>query len=221
MIKALLIGLSLYLGCLSQQAFGKSAPKVVTVVFHDVVSEDSIDKLEEAFKAAAASRAKSILLVIDSPGGSLSAAQRAIRDIDTSDIPVDCIADGEAASAAFYMLQSCRTRGITSKSTLLFHEAHIAELGLQHVRERDLRDLLHAMETANKAMIEYCSARMGLNPQAVRDQLAAGDWWMTAPEGLQAGAVDYLSKDLKSVQQSIEKTGKPTACLGQKKPDCH
>ena len=205
---ALLLTLKGFMPSLFKSDVPASVP---VVIFRSEVDEDGVDKLEVALNEANDSDPKSILLVIDSPGGSLSEVNRAIRAIQMSKAPVDCVADGLAASAAFYMLESggCRTRGATDGAVLLFHEAYVPELSMAHVRERDIKDLLATLRTYNMAMIRVCAHRMAMDPVLVKEKLDNTDWWMTSDEALGNHAVDYVASSLQAVLKSLAATGKP------------
>lgn len=213
-MKKLFIALILLLGCFNPFAHPAAAASrssdIPVITFEGKVDEDGINGLIKAIETVNKDNPKSILLVLDTPGGGSDQATTAIRAIQMSKAPIDCVADGEADSAGFYMLQSCRTRGATEGSTLLFHEAYYPTFSQVNVNERMFREFLRSLEVFNTAMIEVCSHRMGIDPVETKKRLDREDWWMTANEGLKEHAVDYVASDLGAVLKSLAATGSPS-----------
>lgn len=190
----------------------KPPPKneVTAIVFKAPVDEQHIDELVGAMEKAQESHPKFLLVIIDTPGGSLGEAAKFIRAVEMSNVPVHCVADNMAASAGFVMLQGCTTRGMTTRSTLLFHQAVLLDNdGMGRLGEKELRGLVSAIETLDAAMIKFCAERMGMPVDEATKKLDRVDWWMAAPEALHVHAVDYTVSSLKAVIQSLENTGEP------------
>lgn len=197
----------LLFGCCSPLAHGQ--PKQVdppVIVYHADVDEEHIDKLLEDMRAAVDSKAKSIMVVIDSPGGSYDDALRFVRAVQMSPIPVSCVADGMAASAAFVMLQGCTERAATPQSLLLFHQGHYSSIA-GPVGERKLNEYLDMLRALDKAMIRFCAQRMGMPVEQAEKKLAEADWWMGTEEGLKVHAIDLEVPNLKAAIESLKSSG--------------
>lgn len=129
-----------------------------------------------------------IFIEIDSEGGEVDAGFALTKAIEASPVPVICIVDGQAASMAFYILQSCDVRAMTPRSSLMMHQVTL----IGAIKASNIKTLQKQVETYNKAMVGQCSAKMKLPANEIADKIADGDWWMGADEALMVGAVDSV-----------------------------
>jgi ATP-dependent protease ClpP protease subunit len=215
LMKRLIVALALFLGCqpvaanpplepdasLMEAAMALEAaeaqPQLKTIILTDKPSKVAQVVLDVAITDEAARALENslqslpgdldyVLLVIDSPGGLLSASRDMARIIESHPQRLACIVDGVAASGAYYILQSCSMRMMTSRSNLMLHEAFSGG----------------APQTANEA-----AALMAINAsmayqQCHRLKMSVGDcharysggreWWMTPEQALAAGAIDTI-----------------------------
>jgi ATP-dependent protease ClpP protease subunit len=129
-----------------------------------------------------------IVLEINSGGGDVDIGFELSKAIEGSAIPVLCAVDGEAASMAFFILQSCQIRVATPRSRLMIHEVTI----VGPINTRTLPGILEILEMYNNLMIEHISSRMTMDKEAIRKKVSEGDWWMTPTEAIQFGALDGI-----------------------------
>lgn len=129
-----------------------------------------------------------ILLEIDSPGGEVDIGFQLAKAIEDSNIPVLCAVDGEAASMAFFILQSCHMRVATPRSKLMIHGVTI----MAPVTQQNLPGLAQLIEVYNEMLIQHILPRLKLPEAEIRKKIAEGDWWMSATQGVEFGALDGL-----------------------------
>jgi len=129
-----------------------------------------------------------IFVEINSEGGEVEAGFALAKAIEASPVPVICIVDGQAASMAFYILQSCDVRAMTPRSSLMMHQVTLVGA----MKASTIKALQKQIDTYNKAMVGQCAAKMKLPATEIADKIAAGDWWMAADEALEVGAVDSI-----------------------------
>jgi len=142
--------------------------------------------------AAPQNRPDAIVLDIDSGGGEFSAGFEIVKAIEHSPIPVICIVDGEAASMAFYILQSCDQRVMTRRSTLMWHGVTL--VGGNGVNMINLPGLQNRLEAMNEAALAHVSHRLNIPASEVAEKIKYRDWWMAATEALRVGAVDSVTR---------------------------
>ncbi len=159
--------------------------KVASIVFSSHIEPASADALEGALESLPAD-VELVLLVLDSVGGHLKEARRIARAIENSPRPVVCVADGMVASGAYYVLQSCPLRLMTSRSHLLIHEAY-NNVGPSVV---EARADLAALDSANAAMAWQNCHRLRIPQELCVAKYKGVDWWLGADEAMAVGAVD-------------------------------
>jgi ATP-dependent Clp protease, protease subunit len=164
---------------------------VPVLAFTSDISDESVQRALELMAEARDAGAEAILLVLDSPGGSVTAGRALSKAIEDSPVPVHCLIDGQGYSMTFYVLQSCASRGATTRSGLMIHEpmSFVSE-GYrtryeQHEGEEQIR-------VVAQGMIAHVAARLGLDPEVLQERIRGHSWWMNAREALEARAVDYL-----------------------------
>jgi ATP-dependent protease ClpP protease subunit len=153
------------------------------------VDEDSAKTLARRVAQANESGVDVIVLEINSPGGSVDAGHAIERTIELSRAPVQCVVDGWAASMAAQFLQSCNTRMMTKRSSLLIHEPSIMAIDAGgQVVFANKAALLHA---SAEAELEQSVRRMRVSKEWLRRKIEHGqDYWLTWEEAVRVGAVD-------------------------------
>lgn len=136
---------------------------------------------------------KAIVLEINSDGGSVDAGFLLAKAIESSPAPVTCVVDGEAMSMAFYILQSCTTRVMTFRSSLMTHEVRLVSVGGVHETERVLLNDLDLVRASSRGFAEHVSRRMGMPYQEYDRHVRGGrDWYMNHEQALKFHAVDRV-----------------------------
>lgn len=131
-----------------------------------------------------------VILEIDSGGGEFDAGFALAKAIENSRVPVVCIVDGEAASMAFYVLQSCAVRSMTARSTLMWHGVSLA--GIESMNIVQMAAFQNRIETMNKASLAHVSKRLKISKEEVAAKIAQHDWWFASDEALAIGAIDTV-----------------------------
>lgn len=165
--------------------------KVVNLKLEGTVDADTVLPLMLALgilNEIAQNKPDLIVLEIDSPGGEVDVGFELAKAIEDSKIPVICAVDGEAASMAFFILQSCAVRVATPRSKLMIHGVTI----VAPVTQQNLPGLAKLIEVYNEMLIQHIVPRMKLPEAEIRKKMDEGDWWMTAAEGVEFGALDGL-----------------------------
>ncbi len=125
------------------------------------------------------------ILEIDSPGGRADVAREIghlLGEAARGGLVVDCLVDGHAASAAFYVLQSCPPgrRAMTAPSI-----SATDDVAFENFRA--------AMRAEAAAWATHCAARLKVTRKDYDERTRAGrQWFMTAAQAVEYGAVDVV-----------------------------
>ncbi len=202
---AILLSVLMMLPACAHAQSGAVPPTVLKIKFTADIDDASAEELEAAFKVVAESKPDAVVIVIDSPGGSLQAGWKIIKILRASPVPVHCIVDGEADSMAFVMLQACTSRGMTGESRLLAHQPYV-RLGGEPVHINELKSLLNNMVALAEQIDVLCANRMGITVDEYQAQTNAIDWWMSSIGAIKANAVDYVAPTLSAALLVLEQT---------------
>lgn len=178
----------------------ESVPKSVTLggsqqvprfMLVGIVDGDSVRTLTDSMSNVISQQPDAIVIDIDSPGGDQDAAFALTKLFDAYPAKIVCVVDGQASSAAFYILQACSARVMTDRSTLMAHEpyyeVHEADLTRDYL-ERAIKD----HERIAFAWTAFAGRRLKIPMKEFRAKIRFDDWTMTAPEALKVGAVDSV-----------------------------
>lgn len=143
-----------------------------------------------------------VVLRINSPGGEMQAGFALSRTIEEWPTPVTCVVDGEAASMAMYIFQSCPVRVMTKRSVLMIHQPSIS--GGMAGHSEDWKAIADYLEASTWAMAQHLAYHMNCRPSYIMWRIKGGKmWWMKYNDAVIWGAVDRI---VDTVQQV---TGKP------------
>lgn len=149
----------------------------------------------DAFVAQmAACKGRPVVIEINSPGGSIFEALRMQKAIERHDMPVLCVVDGMAASAAFVTLQSCDMRLMTDRSVLMAHAASVRGVGGQ---SQELDNAARALNAIDRGMALHCAKRLDMSPDDYAKRTTGGlEWWLGLEDALKFKAVDFEVRDV-------------------------
>jgi len=151
-----------------------------------VVTDESVDPLIEALESPG-----NVVIVIDSPGGSVPAGLALSKAIEQHDGTVACVVDGMAASMALYILQSCDVRLMTKRSTLMAHEISLS--GVMEGNPNNWQAVVAMMKALNRALLEHTIHRTNASFEEAHANTVGGlQWWMNWDEALARGFVDRV-----------------------------
>lgn len=160
------------------------------------VMEQDVAMMAALVQEAVEAHAPRLVLRLDTPGGDVDVARRIAYLMDVArdhGVRVDCVVDGHAWSAGFYILQMCDRRFMTKRSVLMTHNPR-AVGGPDGGVEADNVQKLMTAETF--AWAEGAGARLTTSLEEYRQRTADGRMWtFTWGEALQAHAVDAVIDD--------------------------
>jgi ATP-dependent Clp protease protease subunit len=176
------------------------------IKFDTGVDDRSVEKAIREMGWAKEDDAEGIIFEIDSPGGMVDAGFKLGKKFEESEIPVHCVVDGDAASMAMYILQSCTTRAMTPRSQLMFHQPSIS--GLISGRHNNFKNLSERLRTLESAMVWHVVRRSKVSPKEMKARISGGgEWWFDAEEAGSRQFVDSVYEDMRDVLKAYKKTG--------------
>jgi len=182
-----------------------AVPRVVPVIrFDAAVDPLTVATTQGLLQSALEAGAEAVVIEWNSPGGQVDAGFALAKTIEAMPIPVICVVDAEAASMAYYILQSCHQRLMTKRSALLIHQPSLA--GSFSGNDKDWANIAERLRVLGRAMIEHCSARTKVSADFMASKVADGkDWWLDWREALHIGAVDGVVRSTAAVVASLQK----------------
>ncbi len=160
--------------------------KVAQVILDVALNDRTTEALENTLESLPA-ETEFVVLVIDSPGGLLTASRDISRIIESSHKKIVCVVDGLGASGAYYLLQSCGLRLMTARSNLMLHEAFVPS-----PQEPEANEAL-ALSAVNSSMAWQQCHRLRISIPECHAQYSNGrEWWLTPQEAVAVGAVDGI-----------------------------
>lgn len=179
---------------------------VPKIKFDTQVDSESVQQTMTLMSAVTEAGAKAIIIEWNTPGGEVDSGFLLSRAIEESPVPIICVVDGDAASMGMYILQSCHTRIMTKRSTLMIHEAAIGS-GSFYGHEVTWRSVAERLKSTNIAMAEHLAHKMNVPATEILRRIEGGlQWWMNWSEALDVKAVDLVVNDVKEVTESYRNT---------------
>lgn len=182
--------------CMASAADASSLDGAVPI---RAINEANVAAAIRKIDALVAKGAKRITLHIDSAGGIIGDGMELVRVIEghrRQGVHTVCVADGQAASMAFLILQSpaCQLRLATKRTTFLMHEPWVQMRGNQYA----LRRAAEALQVTSDVMAEIIGSRLNLGVDGYKQRVRDGDWIFGWEEAIRVGAIDGVI-DPKSV----------------------
>ena len=175
---------------------------VPTYVMRGSVTSESVQAMIDWMNQAKAGGAKAMVVELDTKGGNVDEGHRLIRHIEDLGVPTHCVADHEAMSQGFAILQACTRRYMTKRTQLMAHQPHVTMM-LQG-REQDATNIAENMRTVARSHAEQCAARLRISTdEYVRRTEHGKDWFMTWQEAEQVGAVDKVVPGVSHVREAL------------------
>jgi membrane-bound serine protease (ClpP class) len=185
---------------------------VQVITINGSINPAVADFIEDSLAIAEADRARALVIQLDTPGGLLNAAQRIVKDLLNSRVPVIVYVAPSGASA-------------TSAGTFITVAANVAAMapgttiGAAHPVEGTGQDISGAMgqkmENYAASFAKTIAERRGKNPEwiedAVRKSVSIGE-----REALEKKVIDFIADDLtdvlrKASGRTVEVAGKQFA----------
>ena len=201
-LKSLIASMVFMWACGAYTADAKTVPHktIAHLHFNKVVDDDSAAELIKKIDAANDLHVQTILLELNTPGGSVTAGFDMAKAIEDSAAPVVCVVDNSAFSEGFYILQACKTRIMTYRSIIMLHYMTISEVsGSVH----DLNQTLDMLQKMQLQWLAHSVRRMNITPEEALAKLDHYAWWMLPFEAVETGAVDCEVDSVKQVENSL------------------
>lgn len=161
-----------------------------TVVFRSVVDPLSVAKAQQELlkKDKNLGRGKPIYLVLDTPGGDISAGNMLIDTALGLSRPVHTITNF-AASMGFNFVQRLGNRYITPSGTLMAHRARVS--GLEGQLPGELLTTVGFIYSMVTKMEKQNAARLGISFEAYT-ALVKDEYWVTGEDAVAQNAADSI-----------------------------
>lgn len=166
------------------------APKATRLSLHTQVDYLSASLLIAQIEAAQGS--SSIVLDIDTPGGSVDAGWQIVEAIEASKVPVVCVvSNGMAASMGSIILQSCSSRLMVSGvSVIMIHNMYITDAS---GTPDEIQALATRMKEDNDKLLNYEVRRTKVSADFIRSLIQGQKMlWIDAQQALKWGFVDAV-----------------------------
>lgn len=143
---------------------------------------------------------KTVVVEIDSQGGSVAAGMLIAKDIERYPGVVVCVVDGQAMSMALFILQSCDVRVMTPRSVLMAHQPSTRTSGQPTV----IQDTAEYLKRLNIAMAKHITRRSNISLEYYLNRIQHGqEWYMAFDEAVQYGFVDLVYTDMWTVFKDL------------------
>jgi ATP-dependent protease ClpP protease subunit len=149
-----------------------------------------------------------IMLELDTPGGMVGEGHAVVRAMERSTKPVVCVADGQAASMGFYILQGCDKRIMTERTYLMVHEPSIGgDFGGQ---PKDWLNMTQGLQATAEGMLRHESKRLKVGRDVLAKHIEHGQsWFMNVDEAVKVGAVDGVAGSVEAVASQLQHEAGP------------
>lgn len=130
-----------------------------------------------------------ITLMINSPGGRIDCCLTLIDAMQTSEVPVDTMASGLAASCGIMVLMAGDTRFASKTAQMMSHQYAAGSQGKEH----ELYSRVKAFEHTSEWMVDHYRECTGLSEKKIRKHLLGPtDVWLSAQEALSFNIIDKV-----------------------------
>jgi len=149
--------------------------------------------------------ADTVVIHINSPGGSVIAGMLISEEIESSKHRTVCLVDGHAMSMAMYVLASCDVRLMTERSVLMIHRAKVSHNGADETPvEQDNAQSFEDMQT--RAYLHFVVSRMKITYDDLMNALSDGhELYIDSELAVAIGAVDGIAPmtSLKNLRREL------------------
>lgn len=162
----------------------------IVPLFGEITDESSKDPIFALIKE----KKKAIILIINSPGGSVSAGNAIIDAIMWCDVPVYTLVMGSAYSMAFNISIIGDKRFCTPLSTFMLHDTQYDFTGYSH--PVDINDVVKFQQTIDSDLNKMILERTKITKEELQISLESRrDIYFNSPSALKKKVVDYVVKD--------------------------
>jgi len=130
-----------------------------------------------------------ITLMINSPGGRIDSCLTLVDAMFTSEIPVDTMASGLAASCGIITLMAGANRFASKSAQIMSHQYAAGSQGKEH----ELYGRVKSFEHTSEWMVDHYKHCTGLSEKKIRKELLGPtDVWMSAQEAKGFNIIDQV-----------------------------
>lgn len=166
----------------------REAPLQRHIIFSGTVDEESVGEFIQTLNRHLATNPKSIVVEINTPGGSVGAGMEMGKAIERSPVPVVCVVDGMAASMGLYILQSCDVRTMTKRSLLMGHEP----AGSSRGQPQEVQQTADLLTKLSRAMAYHIVSKSKLTVDEYISKISGGkELWLTCEDAVAFAFVDF------------------------------
>jgi ATP-dependent protease ClpP protease subunit len=176
---------------------------VEVVTFRGGIDPDNTKALSAIIEAANASRhdpkqdpVEAFVFVYDTEGGQVPAGSDLIDELQSLEMPLVCVVNGDAYSMGMLILQTaCPVRLMTNHSALMAHEPHYqgeVKITLHDPGRIDFQGIADEMEASFRGWVQIMAERMHMDPEVLLAKMRGTMWFMDPKEALKNGAVDAV-----------------------------
>jgi ATP-dependent Clp protease protease subunit len=159
-----------------------------SVVFNDQVSAESVSK--KTFEIMSKSiKASPIYLILDTPGGSVTAGLRFVDSIKSLGVPVHTITIF-AASMGYQFVQELGIRYIIPSGTLMSHRGSVS--GMSGQVPGELNSRVGHLQAVLSGMSERASKRVGMAKEAYEAAIV-NELWLDGTNAVQQNHADFIA----------------------------
>jgi len=120
-----------------------------------------------------------------------------MRHVQLGGTKITCVVDGMAASAGLYLLEVCDTRLATPGSVYLAHEVSATLEG----KPSDIERASKMMHDLSDVYLRGIAARLNISFEELKKRTTDKDYWFSAEEAVQIGAVDRIISREEALQK--------------------
>lgn len=154
---------------------------------------------------------RSIRFYVNSEGGEVVQGNALFNYLDRTDISVEWVVDGIAASMMAMLISNPKHKVIAAKyASFMYHRVQ----GTCSGNSDEVRNLAAMIDTFEKSLIDMMAAKMGASPEDVREEFFTDglDHWMNADEAKARGLVDEIITGKKIIPAPKGLTGTSAVC---------
>lgn len=148
---------------------------------------------------------KNVVIQIASPGGEMVWGYRMIRVLENVGINSYCVADFQAASMAFALLQSCTHRLMTRRTFIMTHEPQYTSIKIDLPNANELDNNKDKIKAYVDAYNLNAIRRMKITIEEYKAKVANGrQWFMDWNQAIKYGVVDGIVPSVWDVTRALQ-----------------
>ncbi len=178
----------------------KPAPVIMTVTVADPIGPGVAEFLEDALEKASRERAACLVILLDTPGGSVESMRKIVQAIYASDVPVVVYVSpsgARAASAGVMITMAADIAAMTPGTNI--GAAHPVGAGGNDLDKSMTEKVLNDMVAFTKGIAQRRGRNAEWAEKAVRESVS-----ITADEALKNNVIDLVAKDLDDLISQIK-----------------